>query len=169
MKLRGTPTPISKVASAGSSSCGTTKRWSVCPQRPTVYLWCMDARCSRGCRITTPRSYRPRPRRCVTSMSPPRPGEKHTYSILSINSAGMPSAPSAQVSVPSPESAKAADGYVPFDGEKITWHGFDRYDFILDDATGEITPFKAPAERGDELRRRRGFEGRQAPRHRRRP
>ena len=43
-------------------------------------------------------------------------------------------------------SATAADAYVPFDGEKITWHdGFDRYDFIMDDATGAITPFKAPA------------------------
>ncbi len=36
--------------------------------------------------------------------------------------------------------AAAADGYVPFEGEKTTWHeGFDRYDFIMDDATGCIT------------------------------
>jgi hypothetical protein len=35
-----------------------------------------------------------------------KPGEKHTYSILSINSAGVPSAPSAEVVVPSPESGK---------------------------------------------------------------
>jgi hypothetical protein len=42
-------------------------------------------------------------------------------------------------------NATAADGYVPFAGEKITWHGYDRYDFIMDDATGAITPFKAPA------------------------
>ncbi len=40
----------------------------------------------------------------------------------------------------------AADGYVPFDGPKTTWHeGFDRYDFIMDDATGAITPMTAPA------------------------
>ena len=32
MKSRGTPNPISKVASAGSSSCATTRRWSVCQQ-----------------------------------------------------------------------------------------------------------------------------------------
>jgi hypothetical protein len=39
----------------------------------------------------------------------------------------------------------AADGYTPFDGEKTAWHsGFDRYDFIMDDATGAITPVKAP-------------------------
>src|SRR3989441_13117695 len=43
-------------------------------------------------------------------------------------------------------NAKAADGYVPFGGEKTTWHeGFDRYDFIMDDATGAITPMTAPA------------------------
>jgi hypothetical protein len=35
-----------------------------------------------------------------------KPGEKHTYSILSINSAGVPSEPSAAVFVPSPESGK---------------------------------------------------------------
>jgi len=39
----------------------------------------------------------------------------------------------------------AADVYVPFEGEKTTWHeGFDRYDFIMDDVTGAITPMKAP-------------------------
>ena len=42
-------------------------------------------------------------------------------------------------------NAKAADVYVPFQGEKTTWHGYDRYDFVMDDATGAITPFKAPA------------------------
>lgn len=42
-------------------------------------------------------------------------------------------------------SATAADVYVPFEGEKTTWHeGFDRYDFIMDDATGAITPINAP-------------------------
>src|ERR1700738_2647254 len=42
-------------------------------------------------------------------------------------------------------NATAADVYVPFDGEKTTWHeGFDRYDFIMDDATGAITPMTAP-------------------------
>ena len=42
-------------------------------------------------------------------------------------------------------NATAADVYVPFEGEKTTWHeGFDRYDFIMDDATGAITPMTAP-------------------------
>jgi hypothetical protein len=38
----------------------------------------------------------------------------------------------------------AADGYATFEGEKTIWHGFDRYDFQMDDATGAITPMKAP-------------------------
>jgi pimeloyl-ACP methyl ester carboxylesterase len=43
-------------------------------------------------------------------------------------------------------TATAADAYVPFQGEKTTWHGgFDRYDFLMDDATGAITPITAPA------------------------
>src|ERR1700688_3835443 len=36
-------------------------------------------------------------------------------------------------------------GQPVFEGEKTTWHGgFDRYDFIMDDVTGAITPMKAP-------------------------
>src|SRR5258708_25705090 len=36
--------------------------------------------------------------------------------------------------------------YVPFAGEKTTWHeGFDRYEFVMDDATGAITAMTAPA------------------------
>jgi hypothetical protein len=43
-------------------------------------------------------------------------------------------------------NAKPADVYVPFEGEKTIWHeGFERYDFIMDDATGAITPMTAPA------------------------
>jgi hypothetical protein len=43
-------------------------------------------------------------------------------------------------------NAMAADVYVPFGGEKTTWHeGFERYDFIMDDATGAITPMTASA------------------------
>ena len=46
----------------------------------------------------------------------------------------------------SSSTAMAADGYVPFEGEKTTWHErFDRYDFIMDDATGAITSMTAPA------------------------
>jgi len=39
----------------------------------------------------------------------------------------------------------AADAVVAFDGEKSTWHeGFVRYDFVMDEETLAITPFKAP-------------------------
>jgi hypothetical protein len=30
-------------------------------------------------------------------------------------------------------TARGAEGLVPFDGEKSTWHGFDRYDFLMDE------------------------------------
>jgi hypothetical protein len=44
------------------------------------------------------------------------------------------------------KNATAAGASVTFAGEKTTWHaGFDRYDFIMDDATGAITPMTAPA------------------------
>jgi hypothetical protein len=36
-----------------------------------------------------------------------------------------------------------------FDGGKSTWHGFNRYDFIMDDQTLTITPFNAPRGEGD--------------------
>jgi pimeloyl-ACP methyl ester carboxylesterase len=42
---------------------------------------------------------------------------------------------------PSAPSAPA-----PFEGEKVDWHGFDRHDFLMDEQTLAITPFKAPAD-----------------------
>src|ERR1700722_15984328 len=33
-----------------------------------------------------------------------------------------------------------------FQGDKIDWHGFDRYDFVMDMQTLAITPFKAPPD-----------------------
>ena len=43
----------------------------------------------------------------------------------------------------SPRVARAASIYVPFNGEKTTWHdGFERYDYLLDEASFAITPFK---------------------------
>jgi len=40
--------------------------------------------------------------------------------------------------------ARAADTYVPFEGEKTTWHeGFDRYDYLMDEASFAINAFKA--------------------------
>jgi hypothetical protein len=41
--------------------------------------------------------------------------------------------------------AGAGQSPIPFDGDKTDWHGFDRYDFVMDTETLAITPFKAPA------------------------
>jgi len=38
---------------------------------------------------------------------------------------------------------------LPFGGEKIEWHGFDRYDFLMDEQTLAITRFKAPPGEGN--------------------
>ena len=44
-----------------------------------------------------------------------------------------------------PRPVQAAETYIPFEGEKTTWHdGFDRYDFVMDDASFTIKPFKPP-------------------------
>src|SRR4051812_15707464 len=48
-----------------------------------------------------------------------------------------------------PAAALAAGGPIPFVGEKTRWHdGFDRYDFVMDEATLAITPFKRPDGEG---------------------
>jgi len=45
-------------------------------------------------------------------------------------------------------TARGAQGLVPFDGEKSSWHGFDRYDFLMDETTLAIKPYKvAPDEK----------------------
>src|SRR6185436_3557903 len=45
----------------------------------------------------------------------------------------------------SPTVAVATIPYVPFYGEKTTWHdGFARYDYVMDEASLAITPFKRP-------------------------
>src|SRR4029077_15796594 len=43
--------------------------------------------------------------------------------------------------------AEASETLSPaaFAGEKTTWHGFDRYDFIMDCSDLSLRPFKAPA------------------------
>jgi pimeloyl-ACP methyl ester carboxylesterase len=41
-----------------------------------------------------------------------------------------------------------AQAVAPFEGEKTSWNGFDRYDYLMDVATFAITPFQAlPAEK----------------------
>jgi pimeloyl-ACP methyl ester carboxylesterase len=56
--------------------------------------------------------------------------------------------------IPSEASRAEVALQVPraFQGDKIDWHGFDRYDFAMDKQTLAITPFKAPAgEQSGEL------------------
>jgi hypothetical protein len=36
----------------------------------------------------------------------------------------------------------------PFEGQKSTWHGFDRYDFVMDCTDLTLKPFKAPPGEG---------------------
>ncbi|HEY1860341.1 MAG TPA: hypothetical protein VGG61_08305, partial [Gemmataceae bacterium] len=43
-------------------------------------------------------------------------------------------------SFPVATAGRAADGYTPFDGTKGDWHGFDRYDYLMDDASGTVRP-----------------------------
>ncbi len=44
-----------------------------------------------------------------------------------------------------PNAARAADTYVPFEGETTPWHdGFDRYDYLMDEESFAIMPFKRP-------------------------
>ena len=43
------------------------------------------------------------------------------------------------------DSVRAAESPLPFAGEKSAWRdGFDRFDYVMDEATLAITPFKAP-------------------------
>jgi pimeloyl-ACP methyl ester carboxylesterase len=43
--------------------------------------------------------------------------------------------------------ARADDVYQPFDGSKTSWHdGFERYDYLMDEASLEIQPFARPAD-----------------------
>jgi pimeloyl-ACP methyl ester carboxylesterase len=45
--------------------------------------------------------------------------------------------------------SRAADGYTPFDGEKSKWHdGFERHDFVMDEASLAITPFRKADDEG---------------------
>ncbi len=77
--------------------------------------------------------------------------EKHIYSVVTVNSVGLKSAPSASGSRKEETSGQEkgsttpgrAVAYVPFDGEKTTWHdGFDRYDFVMEEESLAIKPYK---------------------------
>src|ERR1700686_5507514 len=101
MKILGTPRPVLKVGLAGSSSFPTIEGCPICcrPMNPHVVY---------GCPLFQGLSYHdtaegPHPEIRYLDASA-KPGEKQTYSTLTVNSAGVPSEPPAGVFVPSPES-----------------------------------------------------------------
>jgi pimeloyl-ACP methyl ester carboxylesterase len=59
--------------------------------------------------------------------------------------AEAPAAPDGGIHPGSSRAEVALQGPLVFEGDKIDWHGFDRYDFVMDIQTLAITPFKAPA------------------------
>jgi hypothetical protein len=65
---------------------------------------------------------------------------KPKFSVLTLLSLGVFSAGFWNL-----RAARAADTFAPFEGEKTTWHdGFDRYDYVMDEESFAITPFKRP-------------------------
>ena len=67
-----------------------------------------------------------------------KPEDKHTYAVITVNSVELKSEPSAKATpqkAPPPQTPPAQPSLVPFDGEKSSWHGFDRYDFLMDEQT----------------------------------
>ena len=48
--------------------------------------------------------------------------------------------------------SSAAGSPPSFGAEKTSWHGFDRYDFLMDEANLSIKPYKAAADEGNAVR-----------------
>ena len=46
----------------------------------------------------------------------------------------------------------ATDDDIPFVGEKTSWHGFDRYDFLMDESELSIKPHRAAPGEGNAVR-----------------
>ncbi len=49
-------------------------------------------------------------------------------------------------------TARGAEDLVPFDGEKSSWHGFDRYDFLMDETDLTIKPYKVAPDEGNAVK-----------------
>jgi hypothetical protein len=72
-----------------------------------------------------------------------KPGEKHTYAVITVNSVERKSEPSAKAT--RQKEPPAAEAPTSFEGEKTAWHdGFARYDFVMDEQTLAVTPIKVP-------------------------
>ena len=82
---------------AGSSSCATIEGWPICCQPMTPQVLYGRPLFQGLSYHDTPEGPPPEMRYLDVSA---KPGEKHTYSILTVNSAGVPSEPSAQAVIP---------------------------------------------------------------------
>ena len=65
--------------------------------------------------------------------------------LTNMAEAQAPATPDNRTPSGSGNAAVALQVPLTFQGDKIDWHGFDRYDFVMDMHTLAITPFKAPA------------------------
>ncbi len=74
---------------------------------------------------------------------------QHTYTVVAVNSVGLQSAPSAEARLGTDAGPTASSTTAPFEGEKTSWHdGFDRYDFVMNEETFVITPYKRDTAEG---------------------
>jgi len=53
-----------------------------------------------------------------------------------------------------------AETALPFSGEKTSWHGFDRYDFVMDETSLSIAPMKAAEDEKDGISHTKASERR---------
>jgi pimeloyl-ACP methyl ester carboxylesterase len=68
-----------------------------------------------------------------------------TFPLLTkTTDAQAPTSPDPRILSGSSTADVALHEHLVFKGDKIDWHGFDRYDFVMDMRTLTITPFKAP-------------------------
>jgi hypothetical protein len=65
--------------------------------------------------------------------------------LTNMAEAKLPAAPDNGILAGSSRAEAALQVPLAFQGDKIDWHGFDRYDFVMDLQTLAIKPFKAPA------------------------
>jgi pimeloyl-ACP methyl ester carboxylesterase len=70
------------------------------------------------------------------------------FRLLTVAAALTACSPAFDSQEPAPPSAGAAGGEAKpaFEGEKTQWHGFDRYDFLMDQETLALKPIKAAPE-----------------------
>lgn len=67
-----------------------------------------------------------------------------TFSRFTTTAEAQARAAGRQLPSESSGAAGALEAPRTFQGDAISWHGFDRYDFVMDMQTLAITPFKAP-------------------------